>query len=70
MKANYTDEYAKFTELKTKKDSEREIIRKDQTMSGDIGGLRELTLHGSKERVQQWDKMIQGLLILINKLIY
>ena len=52
MKANYTDEYAKFTELKTKKDSEREIIRKDRTMSGDIGGLRELTLNGSKERVQ------------------
>ena len=55
LKANHADEYAKFTELKTKKDSERETARKDRTRSGGIGGLRQLTLHGSKERVQQWD---------------
>ena len=55
LKANHADEYAKFTELKTKKDSERETARKDRTRSGGIGGLRQLTLHGSTERVQQWD---------------
>ena len=29
LKANYGDQYAKFTELKTKIDSKREIVRKD-----------------------------------------
>ena len=54
LKAN-TDEYAKFTELKTKKDGEREILRKDQTRIVSIEGLHQLTLHGSKERAQRWD---------------
>lgn len=30
LKANHTDEYAKFTELKTKQDGERELVKKDK----------------------------------------
>jgi len=42
--------------LKSKKDTDRETARKDRATScNGIGGLHQLTLHGSKERVQQWD---------------
>ena len=37
------------------KDTDRETARRDRGNSGGIGGLRQLTLHGSKQRVQQWD---------------
>ena len=55
LKSNHSDEYLKFTELKSKKDTDRETARRDRVSSGGIGGLRQLTLHGSKQRVQQWD---------------
>ena len=52
LKSNHSDEYVKFTELKT---SERDAARRDRASSSGIGGLRQLTLHGIKRRVQQWD---------------
>ena len=56
LKSNHSDKYVNFTELKTKKDSERDAARRDRaSSSGGIGGLRQLTLHGTKQKVQQWD---------------
>ena len=55
LKSNHSDEYVKFTELKSKKDTDQETARRDRASSGGICALHQLTLHGSKQRVHQWD---------------
>jgi len=46
LKSSHPDEYTKFSELKTKKESERDTARREKTKASGIGGLHQLTLDG------------------------
>ena len=59
LKANHTDEYARFTELKTKQDGEKELVKKGKTRIVSIGGLHKLLSMEVKKEFNNGTSMIQ-----------
>ena len=57
LRSQHSKEYTNFTQLKVKRESEREMVRKERGKTSSIGGLRQLTLAGRcvSEKVKQWD---------------